>query len=115
MWNETHFDFALEQKCCLDSCLVYNFFYNYQATVKTQESTETYIGLTANEFKTRWRNHKTSFNNEKKKNDTELSKYVWQLKDRYQEYDIIWKIVARAKALLLNTVTSLVLSPWRNV
>ena len=70
----------------------------YQATVKTQESTETYIGLTANEFKTRWRNHKTSFNNEKKKNDTELSKYVWQLKDRKQKYDITWKIVARAKA-----------------
>ena len=78
----------------------------YQATVKTQKSTETYIGLTANEFKTRWRNHKTSFKNGKKKNDTELSnKYVWQLKDRNQEYDITWNIAARAKAYSNQIIT----------
>ena len=70
----------------------------YQATVKSQESTETYVGLTSNEFKTRWRNHKISFNKESRKNETELSKHIWQLKDRKQEYDITWKILAKAKA-----------------
>jgi len=29
----------------------------YQATITTAENTEMYVGLTATEFKTRWRNH----------------------------------------------------------
>ncbi len=49
----------------------------YQATVKTDngEPEQTYVGLTANSFKTRYANHKASFKNEKKKSNTELSKY----------------------------------------
>ena len=69
----------------------------YQATITTKDTTETYIGLTASEFKTRWRNHKTSFTHEKRKNDTELTKYLWQLKDKQEEYSIAWRIVAKAK------------------
>ena len=50
----------------------------YQATVTSPNNcTATYVGLTATNFKTRWRNHQTSFNNVKCKNSTELSKYVW--------------------------------------
>ena len=50
----------------------------HQAEVATGERTEIYVGLTATEFKTRWRNHQMSFKHEKKKNDTKLSKYLWQ-------------------------------------
>lgn len=69
----------------------------YQATVTTAESTETYVGLTATEFKTRWRNHQMSFRHESKKNDTELSKHLWQLKDQKKNFAISWKILAKAK------------------
>ena len=56
----------------------------YQATVTTEDSTpdETYVGLTENTFKTRFTNHKTSFNNPSKRMSTELGKHVWNLKDR---------------------------------
>ena len=70
----------------------------YQAKVTTKEKTETYIGLTATEFKTRWRNHQMSFKHENKKNDTELSKYLWQLKEKKKDFTIAWKILAKARA-----------------
>jgi len=70
----------------------------YQAVVTTPNNrAETYVGLTATNFKTRWRNHHTSFNNKKSKNSTELSKYVWELKSKYERYTIEWKILEKAK------------------
>ena len=38
-----------------------------------------------------------NFKHEKKKNDTELSKYLWQLKEK-KEFTIMWKVVAKARA-----------------
>ena len=70
----------------------------YQAEVTTSSNTETYVGLTATEFKTRWRNHQQSFTHEKKKNDTELSKYLWQLKEQKKEFTITWKVIEKARA-----------------
>ena len=70
----------------------------YQATVTTRENSETYVGLTATEFKTRWRNHQMSFKREEKRNDTELSKYLWQLKEKKKDFAIEWKVLAKAKA-----------------
>ena len=70
----------------------------YEATITTAESTETYVGLTATDFETRWRNHQISFKHENKKNDTELSKHLWQLKDQKKDFTISWKIVAKAKS-----------------
>ena len=70
----------------------------YQSTVKTSNNkTESYIGLCATDFKARFANHKSSFIHSHKRNDTELSKYVWSLKDRNMEYEIKWKILRHAK------------------
>ena len=55
------------------------------------------MGLTENSFKTRLANHKTSFNSFDKRNATELSKYVWELKNRNIHYTIKWKLLKRAK------------------
>ena len=57
---------------CLQSSLI------YQATVtrKDNSTTETYIGLTENDFKTRYRNHTASFRHTKHRNSTELSKHT---------------------------------------
>ena len=67
----------------------------YQATVKNLEEnlTETYVGLTANNFKTRLANHKKSFNFQKYRNDTCLSTHIWDLKDKNKRYSIEWKIL----------------------
>ena len=42
-------------------------------------------------------NHQVSFNKEARKNDTELSKHIWQLKSKEQRFTIKWKILAKAK------------------
>ena len=54
----------------------------YQAKVTTPTSRETYIGLCDTTFKLRYRNHVCSFKNERYKHATELSKYIWSLKDK---------------------------------
>ena len=76
-------------------CLIQNVV--YQATVESPMGKETYIGLTANQFKTRFRNHTASFRNENKRNATELSKHIWSLKDTKTEFTVTWKIMARAR------------------
>lgn len=70
----------------------------YQAAVQTTSGRETYIGIAATDFKARYRNHTMSFRNSTYKNSTELSKHVWQLKDRKEEFNITWKILRRANA-----------------
>ena len=57
---------------------------------------KTYVGLTANDFKSRYRNHMASFRNKKSRNSTELSKYIWSLKDSNTEFSIVWRIISRA-------------------
>ena len=61
---------------CLQSSLVYQT----TITCKENSTTETFIRLTENNFKTRYRNHTTSFRHTKHRNSTELSKHIWTLK-----------------------------------
>ena len=66
----------------------------YKATVKSESSTKSYIGSTANTFKARWYAHKSDFKNPKN-NGTELSKYIWKLKNNNKEFEINWEILHR--------------------
>ena len=71
----------------------------YQATVEDSKPDETYVGLTEITFKTRFANHKTSFNNPSKRMSTEPSKQVSNLKDRKIKdinFRITWKILRQA-------------------
>ena len=72
----------------------------YQATVRSNdgEPEQSYIGLTENTFKTRYGNHKSSFKHQSKQHSTELSKYIWQLKNKNTQYHISWKILRQARA-----------------
>ena len=70
----------------------------YQASVRSREGTEHYVGHTDTDFKARFANHKQSFKTEKYSNQTELSKYVWRLKKEKTENKITWKILSRARA-----------------
>ena len=75
----------------------------YQARVTSEGQEESYIGLTSTEFKTRFTNHKSSFNVPDRRNSTELSKHVWDLKDNRKDFHIQWKIVCQANPY--NNVT----------
>ena len=84
---------------CLASCIV------YQATVKTsgEASAMHYIGSTETSFKLRYSNHKASLTHASKANQTELSKYVWQLKREGKPHSITWKILRRAASYTTST------------
>ena len=82
-------DCPLEGKCLQTNVI-------YQATVTTETATETYVGLATN-FKERYRNHKTSFRHSKRRNETQLSKYVWNLQNEKKPFQIKWKILKKCK------------------
>ena len=54
-----------------------------------------YIYIT--NFKERYRNHKTSFRHSKRRNETQLSKYVWNLQNEKKPFQIKWKILKKCK------------------
>ena len=85
----------VKQKCPLNgNCQARNII--CQASVKTDRGVETYVGLTGDYFKSRFRNHTASFRDQRKKNATELSKHIWELKNNSTKFTIAWKILARA-------------------
>ena len=70
----------------------------YQAEVTSQTTKETYIGLCDTAFNLRYRNHTSSFRNERYRNATELSKHVWNLKDKNIQYKIKWRKIKQARS-----------------
>ena len=77
-------------KCATDKLV-------YRATVKTELKTETYVGLTMNQFKDRWKIHDDDFSDPARRNQTVLSSYIWDLKDNGTPYTIDWELVRRAQ------------------
>ena len=71
----------------------------YEATIETDAEKRHYVGLTANEFKERWYRHEHDFRKREKCESTELSKYVWQLKNNNIAYNIKWKILKKVAEL----------------
>ena len=76
------------------SCMQENVV--YQATVDKETTTENYVGLASN-FKERYRNHQTSFRHPNKRNETELSKHIWNHKDRKELFHVKWRILRTCK------------------
>ena len=78
---------------CLSTSLV------YMATVTPEKGEKfNYKGLTADEFKNRYNDHYKSFRNPRYRKRTELSKAIWDLKDKNIRYTIDWKIITRAES-----------------
>lgn len=75
---------------CLEKELV------YKASVITNQNENFYLGLTEREFKTRYNNHSSSFRNKDKSNSTSLSKYIWEVKEKGDNFEIKWDIVRHA-------------------
>ena len=76
----------LNRNCCQSSLI-----YQVTVTSKDNSTTETYIGLTENDFKTRYRNHTASFQHTKLRNS---SKHVWTLKDININHYISWSTLS---------------------
>ena len=76
------------------NCLQLSLIYQATVTRKDNSTTETYIGLTVNDFKTRYRNHTSSFRHTKLRNSTELSKHIWTLKKNNINHCISWRILS---------------------
>ena len=69
----------------------------YKATVRHEKEEKSYYGLAGGAFKDRYRNHVKSFKHEKYKNETQLSKYIWELKKTNNEYKLTWDIVKKVE------------------
>ena len=82
--------------CPLDGkCLSKNVV--YKATVSQENGTSNnYIGLSSNSFKSRLSTHKSSFNNIEL-NQTGLSKHIHELKNKNIHFELKWEIVDQAK------------------
>ena len=84
----------IKNSCPLDNkCLTWQLVYQVDVTNNLDDEYKFYLGLVETTFKERYTNHKSSFNNENSKNSTELSKYVWSLRENNKILSIKWKIV----------------------
>ena len=70
----------------------------YEATIETDNDSRTYVGVSEPPFKTRYANHMSSLRNERYRSSTELSKYVWDLKNKNQPFNLKWRIKDRAQS-----------------
>jgi hypothetical protein len=80
------------------NCKSKNIIYKAQVISPDDGVIKEYIGMTANTFKERYGSHKKSYDLQRNKNDTELSKYIWELKSSDRDYILKWSILKRAGA-----------------
>ena len=59
-------------------------------------NTKHYYGTCEKNFKERYNNHKASFRDKNKEKNTELSKYIWELKDNNIQRNLKWRIASKA-------------------
>ena len=59
-----------------ENCSETNVMYISEVSADDNGGKKIYIGMTANDFKQRYRNHLKSINNEEYKDETELSKHI---------------------------------------
>ena len=94
-----------EGPCPLNgNCLVKKVVYRADVKNLSDNSIKTYLGISEPDFKARYGNHKNSFKYRKNATKTELSKYIWKLKDQNHRYEIKWSIVKQC-ATSYNPVT----------
>ena len=82
-------------ECPLDGkCLSKNVLYEAEVTSDIENyGAKVYKGITATAWKDRHGNHLKSFNHRKYKDDTELSKEIWRIKDKGKSYAIKWRLI----------------------
>ena len=74
----------------------------YKASVSTTTN-KYYYGTCETTFEERYNNHKCSFRNIYSKKNTDLSKYVWELKERDINYFINWDIAMKSRKFVCGS------------
>ena len=98
--NGKTFNCKNKSNCPLDNkCLTNKTV--YKAEVETNDginelSTKGYFGISGTELRSRYNNHIMSFRNRTPENDTELSKYIWSLKNQNKDFDIKWSVFKKS-------------------
>ena len=64
-----------------NKCLTSKIVYRAKVENDINDDKEFYFGVSETSFKERFRNYKKKFSYVKYRNSTELSKYIWYLKD----------------------------------
>lgn len=82
-----------------NKCLTTQIVYQAEVTNDNDDESKIYIGHTSTSFKERYRNHTKSFRHKQYHTDTELSKYVWELKDKNITPKITWGILKRINGI----------------
>ena len=83
-----------KSKCPLgNKCLVNNIIYQAEVIADDNKPSSFYLGTSETPFKQRYNNHKKSFKYITYEKDTELSKFIWDLKNRNINYEIKWSII----------------------
>ena len=87
-------NFRIKNSCPLDNkCLTSQLIYQADVKNNLDDECKYYVGLARTTFQERYSNQRSSFNNENSKNSTELSKYVWSLREKSRIPSAKWKIV----------------------
>ena len=74
----------------------------YNAVVNTS-TTKNYFGTCEKNFKERHNNHTSSFENRSQQKSTELSNYIWEVKENCKNYTINWLIAMKANPYICGT------------
>ena len=69
---------------------------------QTGSPNQVYLGTAQGEFKKRFHNHKSSFKNESKRNNTTLAKYAWDLKLKHNVTPTLKWHISKSVAPYLN-------------
>ena len=78
-----------------NQCQTPNLIYRADVENEVSDEKKIYFGLPATTFKERFENHNKDFNHKQHSKNTELSKYIWSLKDAKIPYSIKWSIVEK--------------------
>ena len=74
-------------------CLTPKVIYRADVTNEANNNQQFYFGLAETTFKERYNNYKRDVKHIKCQYNTELTKYIWNLKNNSIQYNIHWKIV----------------------
>ena len=100
-----------KESCLLQNkCLTLKIVYRADVKNLTNDEEKICLGVTDPPFKERFANHTRDFKHPKYRNSTELSKYVWELKDIRLSPVIKWSIVAKFLSKTLLRFCNLCLS-----
>ena len=73
--------------------MIPNVIYRIDVSNEANNDQELYIGLPRTTFKVRYNNHKQDVKHIKYQYNTELTRFIWNLKNNNIKYYIQWKVI----------------------